>query len=605
MRVLLRLLWLGLVFIATAAPVMAQRAGLTLQPTSACVQLEAHTSCAAMPAQLPFRWDERWSAIDGSARFDFEFDLSPADTDGPWLLLPRAGNGFTVTLNGKSIFAIGGPGTQRHDATKRPWLVPLPEHLLAAHNRLAMTVYATQGRAAQLQAPRLGTRAVMQAEYERLYLWRVEITRALMWMSLVLGLIAMLFGLALHEKLFVACGLAELAWAVRLSEVFWIDMPLDWQLWGAGVATVFAVTQLAMAYFFLQAVGRWNRFFRRAYAVYAGLWCLVVPLMVLLRWRDLWVGWLLGVTMMFLLLAVYVGVTAFRERQFWRWLFAAWVFCSVLAGVADLIESAGSMYSHPTWSRFVMAFFSLAMMALVARRLQLSRVAELQHRDALLRALQQQKRELEVLHAASSRGTLERAMLDERQRVMRDMHDGLGAQLSGLMLMAGRPETLPQQLQVQVRSAIDELRLVVDAMAPFDGNLSTLLGNLRPQLEQRLALSHIGLRWAVDDLPPAGGFTPERLQHLRRLLLEAATNVARHSGASEAVFSASVSEAQLRLSMADNGRGFDANGPAAGNGLRNMRWRAQELGGELSFSTAPSGCVTLLLPLIDAGLVAA
>lgn len=252
-----------------------------------------------------------------------------------------------------------------------------------------------------------------------------------------------------------------------------------------------------------------------------------------------------------------------------------------------------------------MAFFSLAMVALVARRLQLSRVAELQQRDALLRALQQQKRELEALHAASSRGTLERAMLDERQRVMRDMHDGLGAQLSGLMLMAGRPETLPQQLQMQVRSAIDELRLVVDAMAPFDGNLSTLLGNLRPQLEQRLALSHIWLRWAVDDLPPAGGFTPEGLQHLRRLLLEAATNVARHSGASEAVFSASVSGAQLRLSLADNGRGFDADGPAAGNGLRNMRWRAHALGGELNFSTEPSGCVTLLLPMIDAGLAVA
>ncbi|MFN0184460.1 MAG: ATP-binding protein [Aquabacterium sp.] len=579
------------------SPALATPAGAlqTLQPTQACVQPAGASDCQAIAPALPFRWDLVHSAQDGSARFVFAF-ARPAGDDPPLsLLLARAGNGIEVQLNGREVFAIGAAGTQRHDAVKRPWLVPLPATLLAADNQLVVTIHAAMGRAAQLHAPVLGPHAAVQTAFDRHYLWRVEVTRALMWMSLMLGAMSLLVWWVQREALFLACGLAELAWATRLAEMFWIDMPLDWQLWGTGVATVFGLTQLAMTNFFLRAVGRWNRFFRRAYIVFIAAWCVVVPVVVLLRWRDLWVGWLFGVTLMFLLLAVYVGINAFRERHFWRWLFAGWVVASVAGGIADLTESAGSMYSHPTWSRLVTAAFSLAMVVLVARRLQHARRADQQRQLALQQALQRQQTELELLHRGQARAQLDRAMQDERERVMRDMHDGLGAQLSGLLALTERPGSPAAELQPQVRSAIDELRLVVDAMSPFDGNLSTMLGSLRPQLERRLALSRIDLRWDVDELPATPDLTPARVQHLRRLLLEAATNVARHAGATEAVLSARMHDDRLELRLADNGRGFDAAAPHAGNGLRNMRWRAQALGGEISFASASGGCVTLSL----------
>jgi signal transduction histidine kinase len=574
----------------------------TLQPIRACVTLAGSADCSAITPALPFRWDLAYIRVDGSARFEFEFERGAQDRSLS-LLLPRAGNGVEVELNGETLFGIGAAGSQRHDAVKRPWLVPLPSDALRGHNHLVVTIHAAAGRAAQLQAPRLGPHDAMRAEYDRHYLWRVEITRALMWMSAMLGLMSLIVWLIQRETLFIACAVAELAWAVRLSEMFWIEMPLGWQIWGTGVATVFGVMQMAMAYFFLHAVGRWNAFFRRAYAVFVAVWCLVVPLVAIARWRDLWVGWLLSSTAMFLLLAVFVGVHAFAERHFWRWLFAAWVGASVAAGIADIQESAGSMYSHPTWSRLVTAAFSLAMVLLVARRLQRARAAEQAQASRMRVALANQQAELQALHVEQGRVQVEMAMREERERMMRDMHDGLGAQLSGLLSLAGQPAVAPAQLQGEVRAAIDELRLVVEAMTPFDGNIATMLGSMRPQLERRLALAQIGLRWAVDDLPPADGYTPARVQHLRRLLLEAATNIARHSGATMAEMSARLRSGVLELSLTDDGRGFDGDAGHAGNGLRNMRWRAKALGGELAYGSPKGGRVMLRIPLVATPVV--
>ena len=62
------------------------------------------------------------------------------------------------------------------------------------------------------------------------------------------------------------------------------------------------------------------------------------------------------------------------------------------------------------------------------------------------------------------------------------------AKLSGLLSLAGRQGPPAADRQSEVRVAIDEVREVVSAMAPFDGNLATMLVNLRPQLERRLAL---------------------------------------------------------------------------------------------------------------------
>jgi signal transduction histidine kinase len=581
--------WLaGLLLSAAGIGVTCADQPPALQPVSACVQLQGDSACRPMATDLPFHWDLHHAAAAGSARFTFRFDSGGDAAQA--LLLPRLGNGFSVRLNGRLLQAVGADERQRHDTVKRPWLLPLPDLLLLPRgNVLEITLHAADGRGAQLHPPTVAAHAALLPAYDRIYLWRVEVTRALMWMSVMLGLMSLLVWVVQREAIFIACGVAELSWAARLAEMFWIDMPLPWQWWGAAVAANFALMQLALLWVFLNAVDQWTVLTRRAWWLYAALWAVVVPLIVLLRWRDGWVGWIVGITVMHLALAGCIGVLSWRQRQHWRWLFIAWVLCSIGAGLADVAESPGSMYMHPTWSRLVMAAFSLAMVGLVARRLQQARAAERAQAGRLANALQQQAQQLRAAHAAAAQADLQRAMLAERSRVMRDMHDGLGSQLSGLLTLTGRDPVPRDALQSQVRDAIDELRSVVDAMHTLDGDIASLLASLRPQFERRLAAANITLRWAVDELPETPQVTPAMLQQLRRLLLEAITNVARHSGAAGATLSAHADGDGIEIQVTDDGHGFTDDGQPSGNGLRNMHWRARELGATLQVDSGRTG----------------
>jgi signal transduction histidine kinase len=449
-----------------------------------------------------------------------------------------------------------------------------------------------------MQAVALGSHAELEGPFERERFWRVQLTAAMMWTAFVLGLMSLAAWWVQREPMFLCYTVAELAWATRLTDMFFVAMPLPWQAWGAGVAAMFGVYQLAMTQFFLHAVGRWHGRWRRVYWSYTAVWLVIVPLVVFVESRALWVGWVATGLAGFVLLALYIGWCGFRERHHWRWIFASLVLLATVAGAGDMAESPGSMYMHPTWSRFVWLGYSLVLAALVARRLLRARLAQQHAHEELRRALAAQAVELEQANRRRARGELDLAMEQERQRVMRDMHDVLGGRLSGLLSLAARQGPAAADLESEVRIAIDELREVVSAMAPFDGNLATMLGSLRPQLERRLALVGVTLDWSVDDLPVSESFTPTKVQHLRRLLLEATANVARHAKAQRAELSARVADGAIEVKFADDGIGFDASASSShGNGLRNMQWRAQALGAEIRFDHgAPGTTLTLRLP---------
>ena len=580
---------------------------MQLSAATVCVQPADAAPCVERPAPLPFYWDRDHGARDGQARFTLRFSVPTvaaqpdAALESPALFLPRVGNAFSVALNGQTLYTVGHVGTRQHDTVKRPYLIALPSALIQAEgNVLQVTIFATAGRAAQLAPMLLGNRSDLEEAYERERFVRVQLSAALMWTALILGLMGLAVWLVQREPMFLSYAIAELAWGVRLADMFFIEMPLPWQQWGAGVATVFGVSQLAMTHFFLNAVGRWHGPWRRGYLIYVALWCAMVPLIVLGELRELWIAWVALGAVGFVAVALFVGWQGFRERHRWRWMFASFVLTATVAGFLDIRESPDSMYMHPTWTRLVWAGYGLALAALVARRLLLARRAQQSANETLRTALAAQAVELHEANRQRARVELDMAMQQERQRVMRDMHDVLGGRLSGLLSLAGRQGNAAAELQSQVRLAIQELREVVDAMSPFDGNLATMLGSLRPQLERRLALVGIALDWSVDELPSADSMTPAQVQHLRLLLLEAVTNVARHSQARRAELSARSRNGIIELQLEDDGVGFDVASVQAvgrGNGLRNMQWRAKVLGAEIHTVCGVGTTLTLRLPL--------
>jgi signal transduction histidine kinase len=196
---------------------------------------------------------------------------------------------------------------------------------------------------------------------------------------------------------------------------------------------------------------------------------------------------------------------------------------------------------------------------------------------------------------------------EERRRLRRDLHDGLGAQLAGLNVQAGTlrriipsdPRTADElvlELREELRGAIADIRrLVYDLRPPALDDLG-LVEALR-QLAERYDSKDAPLRVVVE--------APENLPNLPaaievaiyRITQEALTNVARHARARTCVVRLSVND-DVALEIVDDGVGIPA-GRSAGVGLSSMHERAEELGGGCIVEALPGGGTRVLarLPL--------
>jgi signal transduction histidine kinase len=196
---------------------------------------------------------------------------------------------------------------------------------------------------------------------------------------------------------------------------------------------------------------------------------------------------------------------------------------------------------------------------------------------------------------------------EERRRLRRDLHDGLGAQLAGLNVQAGTlrrliphdpdaADELVLELREELRGAIADIRrLVYDLRPPALDDLG-LVEAMR-QLAERYGSKDGPLRVVVEapedlfDLPAAVEVSAYRISQ------EALTNVARHARATTCVVRLAVND-NVALEIVDDGVGIPA-GRSAGVGLSSMHERAEELGGTCTVEALPEGGTRVLarLPL--------
>jgi signal transduction histidine kinase len=195
--------------------------------------------------------------------------------------------------------------------------------------------------------------------------------------------------------------------------------------------------------------------------------------------------------------------------------------------------------------------------------------------------------------------TRQQALADERQRIMSDMHDGIGAQLISTLSFVERADATPREIAGALRECIDDLRLAIDSMEASDHDLLPALGNLRYRLDARLKAIGVTLDWHAEDLPRLARLTPQHVLHVLRILQEAFTNIIKHAQADTVRLDAGVdpSGEHVLIRVRDNGHGFDSP-RAGGRGLANMRQRARTIGGELQVTPSAAGTtLSLLLPI--------
>jgi signal transduction histidine kinase len=195
--------------------------------------------------------------------------------------------------------------------------------------------------------------------------------------------------------------------------------------------------------------------------------------------------------------------------------------------------------------------------------------------------------------------TRQQALADERQRLMADIHDGIGGQLISTLSLAEQGGASPHDLAAALRECIDDLRLAIDSLEPSDHDLLPALATLRYRLAPRLAAQGIALDWQVADVPKLACLKPQNILHILRILQEAFTNVLKHARADRIAVETGIEPAAGRvyIRVRDNGCGFAAARPE-GHGLANMLRRAKAIGGDLRVgAAAPGTTLELLLPV--------
>jgi signal transduction histidine kinase len=193
----------------------------------------------------------------------------------------------------------------------------------------------------------------------------------------------------------------------------------------------------------------------------------------------------------------------------------------------------------------------------------------------------------------SARAGLVRLREEERRRIRRDLHDGLGPALAGLTFtidaarnLSGSDPTHADELlgsaTEQVRSLIADVRRLIYGLRPPTLDELGLVASLRGLASRDgTGATHIQVD-APDSLPPLDAAVEVATY---RIVQEAVTNVARHAHARRCIVRLALEPTALVLDVADDGRGFADR--RAGVGLQTMRERALELGGTCEVSSKP------------------
>jgi PAS domain S-box-containing protein len=218
-----------------------------------------------------------------------------------------------------------------------------------------------------------------------------------------------------------------------------------------------------------------------------------------------------------------------------------------------------------------------------------------------------------VVRDVSERKELEAALLDaighEQRRLGRDLHDGLGQDLTGMTLLVAalsrdaRNANLPNVAELEklgriAKHSIETCRSIARGLSPIDEAQGGLIEGLRDLVRRLGELPGPRLRFVA---PPAAqlGLSPSAADQLYRIAQEALSNALKHAQARSIEVAVDVKPRWLRLEICDDGIGVRrAAGDDLGLGLKTMRYRANMIGAQLTITDRlPSGtCVVCRCP---------
>ncbi len=549
-----------------------------------------------------------FSASGSRVAYRLELNLAEAPEAPLGIFIPKLSLSGQMALNGQWIgaCAVGAPEMLR--CKHRPWLVVPPGALWrAGPNELLIELNATGRQINGLSPVSVGPlQKVEQERYFPQYALRILLMQALTWTTAALGFLALMIshrlpGRSMYTWVGVACLVHALSHVNFLSSLAWVSV--EFYSWFAYASRMAAVPFLFMAVVaFYGRDARWQHLLALAY-VLVGVG--VLPFVENQR------QWALWYYVPLLVCAVPVWLAMLR----WTWRSRRPAHLTMLLASLAMVAASGADWQLLRGEAsfegiYVLSYASAGFLAVMGGLVLAELAAGLLKSRQLTATLEQQVAEREQLLALAyeERLQLERrdATNHERERLLADMHDSLGAGLSSAHLLLRQGRISLQSAAYVVQQCMDDLRLVFDVSANLEHNLEAVVADVRHRIGGRLASVGLDTRWSValDGMPVLDS---THCLQLMRVLQEALANAVRHAQARRLNVQLHWQEEarQLLMRVSDDGVGLQAalaptpgaSGatPArAGQGLANMARRAAMLGAQLDIRSAGPGTVVEL-----------
>lgn len=299
-----------------------------------------------------------------------------------------------------------------------------------------------------------------------------------------------------------------------------------------------------------------------------------------------------------------------QQNPYLTWL----TMCGMMVMLLAAHDIAVMAHLIPPWQGLYLHYAALILLVVFNLILIKRFVDTLNEVETLNKSLEQRVEEksqqLKANYVQLHRMQREKDLNNERERIMHDMHDGVGGTLVSLRAALERGNWSETDIFNGLGNALDDLYLMIHSLDPYGADLTLALGSIRHTLENRLRRADIKLQWIVREMPVIAGLNPAMVLSIMRIMQEAIANIIKHSNASEVIIRIPAESIQqhpstVDISITDNGCGIDAahalrhenqrtEDHKESYGLSGMQSRAEKIAARISVQPANPGTQILL-----------
>jgi signal transduction histidine kinase len=514
---------------------------------------------------------------------------------------PAGSARMEIRLAGSTIYSSTRSSHPLETQASRPQLVQLPHPLPEGEHALEIVMRSEPGGWVVLNRAWVGPLQSLGPAFEKRHFLRFQGTNLMALLLLITGAASFAFWLAdrsyrspLWFGLF--CMLNSIAIKIGLGTT---DMPIETVKMLHLAMLVLNLSFAALAKFVIEKVGARSRTHDRLLLVYAALAVLLLVVLYedsLPYFRYALAMDALSIALGFYLLALLVRRWRQKRDSISRLLLGG-VGLTMLLGIHSVVQNWRSDSQEDSYAVLYAPLPMIVTMGwAICRRYARSSLRWRALNRRLARRVRRRESEIADAYAQLASLEKEQAIRIERERFMRDMHDGLGSQLITSLRMAQRGALSQAQMQELLSECLDEMHFAIQSLKTTGEDVFVALADYRYRLEPRLQAGGIELQWRVMPEPALRLRAGEVLQTLR-IVNEAVGNAIKHSGSARLSIEGAVSEeGRYTLSIRDHGCGF-AETARPGTGLESMRARARSLHATLEIGDEDGGTVRLIFPL--------